>query len=124
VSVVVRGVCREWPWEKERKPVSTKPPKGHRRDAEGAKVRERIADKMAKMDQIIADFRAAQKPKPKSASEHTLDTFLLDKKSVRGLTAAFSPPPSLSLPCLERRPLAREPVSLLNTRRWFQIGPM
>jgi hypothetical protein len=40
--------------------MSTKPPKGHKRDREGAKARERVAEKMSKMDQIIADFRAAQ----------------------------------------------------------------
>mmetsp|Transcript_38148 Transcript_38148/g.73164 ORF Transcript_38148/g.73164 Transcript_38148/m.73164 type:complete len:149 (-) Transcript_38148:327-773(-) len=71
---------RDWPWDKERKIVEPREPKGHKRDRERDARWIKIEATMEKMDDIIAEFRQSQKPKPKSAIDDALDKFLLTKR--------------------------------------------
>eukprot|EP00238_Polyblepharides_amylifera_P000422 CAMPEP_0196572684 /NCGR_PEP_ID=MMETSP1081-20130531/2682_1 /TAXON_ID=36882 /ORGANISM="Pyramimonas amylifera, Strain CCMP720" /LENGTH=145 /DNA_ID=CAMNT_0041890077 /DNA_START=60 /DNA_END=497 /DNA_ORIENTATION=- len=75
---------REWPWEQERttSPYKTRM-KGHKRERESLKKQEKIAANMAKMDSIIADFRANLKVKAKNEQESMMEKILMNPTEIR-----------------------------------------
>ena len=63
-----------WDWDRERKPVREREPKGHKHDRERPMREAKIAAALAKQPELVAAYRAKRKIVPTTLERLTMST--------------------------------------------------